>query len=261
MKRPLIIAHRGANRFATENTIPAFLKAREIGCDGVEFDVRLTKDNRVVVFHDEDLRRLFRIDEYTKDISYENLRKITDDKIPLLSDVLRVVKDMKLINIELKIDGRFSGILEEMVLKTVDSFDIYDRVLFSSFNPLSIGIIKKLRKRARIGFLFDKDAFYRELGAIIASFMGCESVNPQFKILNDFMMRHYREWGLKVFTWTADRKDDIREMMRLGVDGIITNRPESALKIRPQKIKDKSPELNPDFWEDENLCSSQTEER
>lgn len=259
MKRPLILAHRGANSFALENTIPAFIKAIRLGCDGVEFDVRLTRDNKVVVFHDEDLKRLFGIDELVRDISYENLKKITDNKVPLLDDVLLVVKDMRFINIELKIDGRFSGILEERVLKIVDTFEIYQKVLFSSFNPLSIGIIKRLRRNANTGFLFAKDAFYKELGAPIASFLKATSVNPEFCILNDFMMMHYREWGFKVFVWTVDKRDDISEMMRLGVDGIITNRPEIAMKVRSPKRLNKSPELDPKFWEDDDLCSSHRE--
>ncbi len=259
MKRPLIIAHRGANRFALENSITAFKKAVRLGCDGVEFDVRLTKDNKVVVFHDDDLKRLFQIEEIVRDVSYENLKRITGGKIPLLSEVLRVVKDMKFINIELKIDGRFSGVLEEQVLKITKPFDIYHKILFSSFNPLSIGLIKRLKRDANTGFLFDKDAFYKELGALLASFLKATSVNPQFNILNDFMMMHYREWGLSVYVWTVDNSEDIREMMRLGVDGIITNRPEIALKIRIPKQVSKSPELDPKFWEENNICSFQTE--
>ncbi len=249
MSRPLIIAHRGANSFAMENTIPAFLKAVKLGCDGVEFDIRLTRDNEVVVFNDDDLKRLFGIDEVVREISYPKLKELTDNKVPLLDDVLKVVAPLKFINIELKIDGKFSGILEEKTIKIVEKNNLFEKVLFSSFNPLSIGIIKKLRKDAKIGFLFDKDAFYKELGAIIASFLKSESVNPQFSILNDFMMLHYREWGLKVFTWTVDNKEDVINMMRLGVDGIITNRPERFLRLRTLKKRKKLSELDPVFWE------------
>lgn len=254
MRRPLIIAHRGANRFATENTLPAFKKAIDLGCDGVELDVRLTRDNRVVVFHDDKLLRLFGIDEMVSELSYEKLRRLTDEKVPLLYDVLNVIKGMRFINIELKVDGKFSGVLEEQTLKVVKMFDISNRILFSSFNPLSIGIIRRLKKDVMTGFLFEKDAFYKELGAVVASFLGCVSVNPQFYILNDFMMMHYREWGLKVYVWTVDKKEDIKEMMRLGVDGIITNSPEVALKIKPPIKKSKSPELNTTFWEEKGIC-------
>lgn len=250
MKRPLIIAHRGANRFATENTLPAFKKAVSLGCDGVEFDVRLTLDNEVVVFHDESLKRIFGIDENVRDIPYKRLIKITDGKIPRLEEVLNVVKNMRLINIELKIDGKFSGVLEERVLNITKKFDIFDKILFSSFNPLTIGIIKRLKQDAITGLLFDSEAFYKELGSVLASFLQCQAINPEYKILNDFMLMHYREWGLKVFTWTVDKKRDILNMMRLGVDGIITNRPEIALRLKVPKQINKSLELNPEFWED-----------
>ncbi|MGB9599952.1 MAG: glycerophosphodiester phosphodiesterase, partial [Myxococcota bacterium] len=228
----------------------AFKKAAMMGCDGVEFDVRLTQDNEVVVFHDESLKRIFGIDENVRDISFERLKRITEGKIPRLRDALNVVKDMKFINIELKIDGKFSGILEERVLKITNEFDINKKTLYSSFNPLSIGIIKRLNRDAQTGFLFDGGAFYKELGALISSFLRCQSVNPEYRILNDFMMMHYREWGLKVYVWTVDKKADIIEMMRLGVDGIITNRPEIALKIRVPRRESKSSELNPEFWEE-----------
>ncbi|MCX7945101.1 MAG: glycerophosphodiester phosphodiesterase family protein [Deltaproteobacteria bacterium] len=251
MSRPLIIAHRGVNKSALENSIPAFRKAIDMGCDGIEMDVRLTRDNKVVVFHDEDLKRIFNIDESVKDISYENLKRVTDDKIPLLVDVLPIVRNMRFINIELKVDGKFSGVLEELVLKLVGQFDIYERVLFSSFNPLSIGLIKRLKKNARTAFLFAKDASYKELVSPIATLLGCEAVNPQFNIINEFMMLHYKEWGLKVYVWTVDKRENILEMMKLGVDGIITNRPDLALKVRVPKRIDKPSELDPKYWEED----------
>jgi len=250
MKRPLIIAHRGANSYALENTIPAFKKAVMLGCDGVEFDVRLTADNEVVVFHDETLSRLFGIDEPVHNVPFVRLQKITNENIPRLRDVLDVVRDMKIVNIELKIDGKFSGVLEEKVIKIVKSKGLLEKVLFSSFNPISLGILKKLENNAKIGFLFDRDAFYKELGALLSSFLKGESVNPHFSILNDFMMMHYREWGLSVYVWTVDKKSDIKEMMRLGVDGIITNKPEIALKIKPIVPHRVSRELDTSFWED-----------
>lgn len=249
MSRPLIIAHRGAHSYAMENTIPAFKRACEIGCDGVEFDVRLTRDNKVVVFNDKGLKRFFNIDEYIRDLSYAKLRELTEDRVPLLSDVLCLVRSLKLINIELKVDGIFSGILEERTLKIVNEYLPLNQVLFSSFNPLSIGLIKRMRHDARVGFLFDKDAFYKEMGAVVASFLRAESVNPQFEILNEFMMMHYREWGLKVFCWTVDKKEDVVRMMKLGVDGIITNSPERFIRLKAVRKKRLLTELDPVFWE------------
>lgn len=249
MNRPMIIAHRGACSFAMENTLPAFKKACEIGCDGLEFDVRLTRDNKVVVFHDEGLKRLFGIDEFVREISYAKLRELTEGRVPLLSDALDSIRSLRLINIELKIDGSFSGILEEMTIRAVRASGLFSQVLFSSFNPLSIGLIKRLRKDARVGFLFDKDAFYKEIGAVIASFLGSESIHPPFEILNEFMMLHYKEWGLKIFCWTVDRREDVLRMMRLGVDGIITNRPERFIGYRTIRKKRLSNELDPVFWE------------
>ena len=151
---PLIIAHRGASALAPENTLAAFRKAIEDGAEGIEFDVRLSKDGTAVVFHDADLKRIAGRDEKIIDLSFEELQKIdigswfnrvfprleneqfSNETIPTLQDVLDLLKDFRgLIYIELKCKEREVEPLAEAVCQgnqRVASFAKHNCQKFSS---------------------------------------------------------------------------------------------------------------------------------
>src|SRR4051812_24755536 len=101
--RPMIIAHRGASADEVENTLAAFKRAREQGADGVELDVMRCNSGEVVVFHDDDLRRLAHRDGNIRDLHWDELSKVdlSGQRIPLLSQVLEELGPLA-VNIELK---------------------------------------------------------------------------------------------------------------------------------------------------------------
>lgn len=146
-----IFAHRGASGDCPENTMPAFKKAIEDGADGIELDVQMTKDGRIVVIHDETLDRTTSLKGFVKDTAYDKIRtadaagKWKDAfkgvRIPLLSDVLRFAERADfLINIELKNSVfRYEG-MEEEVIKKVRYYGLEKRVIFSSFNHESLAV-------------------------------------------------------------------------------------------------------------------------
>ena len=111
-KKPLVWAHRGASKYAPENTRPAFQKAIEMGADGIELDVQMPKDNQCVVIHDEPIKRVSNGNAQVKDSTLEELREFDFGKgfteygkvqIPTLEEVLQlVVPSGRTINIELK---------------------------------------------------------------------------------------------------------------------------------------------------------------
>ena len=116
--QPIIFGHRGSPSYITENTIPSFEKALEQGVDGLEFDVRLTRDKKIVIFHDANLMRLCGINMKVKDLTYAELQthmlkkeknQTEETKIPLLDDLAPLLDRAGVINIEIKSDSMFNG--------------------------------------------------------------------------------------------------------------------------------------------------------
>lgn len=146
-----IFAHLGASGQFPENTMLAFEKGIEAGADGIELDVQLTKDGRIVVIHDERLNRTTSLKGFVKDTAYDEVKTAnaaaghdqaySDIKVPLLEDVLSwAVKKDFLINIELKNSViRYEG-MEEKVLEAVKRFNVEERVILSTFNHDSLAL-------------------------------------------------------------------------------------------------------------------------
>ena len=149
-----IYCHRGLfnNKKIVENTLPAFKTALKYNL-GIELDIRITKDNKIVVFHDSNVKRLTGVDKFVKDMTYEELKSLklldTDDTIPTLEDVLKLVEGKVLLLIEIKTAPK--GFLEKLNRLLID---YNGKVLLQSFNPF---IIKKIAsnslKRYKKGIL------------------------------------------------------------------------------------------------------------
>lgn len=135
-----LIAHRGIHGSTgpVENSMPAFRAAVEKGC-AIELDVQLTKDNKLVVFHDKKLKRMFGIDGNLSDLTYEELSKLklgsSSESAPLFSDVLAMVKGQTPILIEIKNEGT-TGVLESILYEELKSYS--GQYAVQSFNPFSL---------------------------------------------------------------------------------------------------------------------------
>lgn len=149
MKQPMVFGHRGASAYAPENTLPAFALAIEQGADGVELDVHLTRDNELVVIHDEDVRRTTNGTGLVKDYTLAELQALCADngmsgfaeaRIPTLQQVLDLIKPSNLlVNIELKTGILWYDGIEEKALHLVEQMGMQERVIWSSFNHYSVG--------------------------------------------------------------------------------------------------------------------------
>lgn len=147
-------AHRGLHdEKLPENSLPAFRAATEAGF-GIELDVRLTKDEVMVVFHDDDLKRMCGIDKRVDTLTYKELSEYTlldtEYKIPTLAEVLATVDGKVKLLIEIKEDAGNSRVSERLV----EELSGYNgKYIIESFNPLSLGVIKKLMPNVERGFL------------------------------------------------------------------------------------------------------------
>jgi len=241
----LIQAHRGASACCPENTLEAFAAAIEQGADGIELDVHLTKDGEIVVAHDARLERVSNGTGHINDHTLEELKSLDFGKllsngpvcrIPTLSEVFSLVKPSGLfVNVELKTTERQYPDLPAKLLALAGEYAMGERVIYSSFNHYSLKEIKTRDPKARIGLLY-------ELGMVdpwvYANYVGADAIHPHYFVIAALpeTVGRCHEHGVKVNVWTVDESDAVKLMLKCAVDGIITNKPETAVACRDGSI-------------------------
>lgn len=237
-----IIGHRGGAAGYPENTLASFKKAVELGADGVEFDVQLTKDGEVVVIHDELIDRTMSGSGLVKDHTLKELRQLSageffspefkEEKIPSLAEVLEVVRDLEVINIELKNFLPYPE-LEEKVLKLVEQFEITDQVIISSFNHYSLQKVKKLEPEIKTGCLL----MSKMINAADYAFKrGFEALHLHFLTADQKVIDKAHFMGLQLNVYTVNFPESVAELLEKEVDMIITDDLEMALQIREEGL-------------------------
>jgi len=237
MKRPLLLAHRGFSGKYPENSPLAFRMAVELtDADGFESDVHIAKDGTLVVFHDARVDRTSNGKGYIKDHTYEELMQLdigawknpefAGQHIWTLEQLLDFCGETKmLLNLELKNYEIFYTGLEQKVIDAISSRNMQDQVFVSSFNHLSMQEFKRLCPEIKTGLLYDKPmlSMDRYLEASNA-----DNIHPRYLLLQNQreLLPLFRRRGMRVHTWTVNDKADMQEMIRLGVDGIISNHPD-----------------------------------
>ena len=238
-RKPLVWAHRGASAVRPENTMPAFAEAVKMHADGIELDVQLSKDGRVVVCHDEKINRTSNKKGYVKDYTLAELKKFSFHngmkayagvRIPTLEEVLELIKDTDMtLNIELKTNKFFYEGIEEKVLAAVGKYGMAHRVIYSCFNHYTILNIMELSPEARTAFLVS-DGFIGLPDYAVSH--GVEALHPSKDILK---YPHFTEdcnaAGINVNVWTVNSVSDIKKCCEAGVNAVITNYPDRALSV------------------------------
>lgn len=237
--RPLVIAHRGASSEAPENTLAAFRKGLEIGVDGFELDVHMSKDGELVVIHDETVDRTTNGSGWIKDMTLSELEALdagswfdpsfNKEKIPTLKQVLELISDKsELINIELKSGLVIYPEIEHKVIETLREFNVMDKTIISSFNHYSLRTVKEVEPQVRTGILYMEGL----VGPwIYASRVPADALHPAFYLVVPEIVRNAQDAGLSVNVWTVDTADDMMRMVASGVDAVITNYPGEMLSL------------------------------
>jgi len=234
--RPLIIAHRGASAAAPQNTLAAFRRAMELGADGVELDVHLSADGVPVVMHN------LAVDETTDgtgQVTGKTLAELKEldagskfspqfvgERIPTLAQVFKALEGNLLVNVELK-DLSPKGVgLEAPVVEVVRQGGMEKKVLFSSFNPFTLRRIRLLAPNVPSGLLYAHDLPIYLRRAWLAPFTPHEARHPDFVMADERLVKWCRARRLRVNVWTVDEPAEMKRLIALGVDGIITNVPD-----------------------------------
>lgn len=236
-------AHRGFSAEYPENTMIAFEKAIEAGCEGIELDVHFTKDRKIVIIHDENIKRTGNKEGLVKDMTYDELSQVDfsykfKDKtgfcrIPLLTEYLDLVKDKNIItNIELKTGVYEYRGIEEEVYDLLEKYNLKDKVIISSFNHNSVMRMKAIDPEIKCGFL--SETWIINTGKYVRE-NHVEAYHPMFLMLTEEELADLKAHGCEINTWTVNEKEDILRMIDIEVDGIITNHPDRVRKLLKEK--------------------------
>jgi glycerophosphoryl diester phosphodiesterase len=228
----LKIGHRGAMGYAPENTLASFARALELGVDGIELDVHLCRSGETVVIHDSRVNRTTNGRGKVREMTIRELRELdagNGEHLLTLEEVLDFVDHRAFIDIELKAEG-VAGPVALTVDRYIESRGWKpEQFMITSFDHHELLRCHRLVPRIPFGpLLAAKPLDY----ARMAQAMKAGGIMPFFEFLDEQFVQDAHQRGLKVITWTVDRPDDIKKVMEMGVDGIISNFPDrlSGLK-------------------------------
>ncbi len=274
---PLIMAHRGAGGTLPENTLPSFARALKAGADVLELDVRITRDEQLVVFHDETNDRITEAQGRVGSLSFTELQKLDAGfrfsldrgktfpfrgrglKVPGLAEVLQAFPDVR-VNIDLKDpDPRGAEFLSDLIRRT----GAEQRVLCASFHT---NVLQRFRElEPNVVTSASKSEVVR---FIVASFLGAQRLlhygfdalqvpfhRGGIRLVTSRMIRHAHRLGLPVHVWTINEPDTMLRLLELGVDGIVTDFPDRFLAVRNRWMKKRNLGAPDTYTDDSDLVN------
>jgi glycerophosphoryl diester phosphodiesterase len=245
MSKTKIIGHRGAKGHYPENTMLGFTKAVEMGADGIELDVHMSNDKKLVVMHDETLDRtttdrglikdwkIFGLKNVKTGVKFRNMSKYNHtwhrERVPELFEVLALfAKENTLLNVELKTDVYDYEGIEREVHHTVKTRGMLDRVIFSSFNLDTLDRLKKHDPNVRISYLVN------ELPEDYEQMMETHDFEAYHLRVDSALknMEALKKNGIFFRIWTVNEREHMEQFIDAGVRAIITDYPDLALSLR-----------------------------
>jgi glycerophosphoryl diester phosphodiesterase len=232
----IIYAHRGARGYTPENTMTAFYRANQLKADGIELDVQTTKDGKIVICHDHDIDRTSNGKGWIKDFTLAELKKLdfgswfdpsfAGEKIPTFTEFFEwYVTTPLLLNIEIKNGPVVYGGIEEEIVAIMKSlapkeFDLYGRIIISSFYHPSLLKVKKLDEEFKTGVLF-ADRMVNVLN--LAEQTSADYLHPLWHYLEPEWVESARAVGIGVNSYTVNKRDEFDFVRPMNINGIFTD--------------------------------------
>ena len=223
----LAFAHRGGNEFAPENSFRAFKSAVDIGYKYLETDVHLTKDGFLIAFHDDTLDRVTDKSGLIRDLTLSEIKKAKiagTDEIPLLSELLNSFTDC-FFNIDCKVDETV-----QPLINLINNKDFINRVCIGSFSQKRINFIRKsLGKEVKTSMgpaevILSKFLSYTSLGYNFkSSYTSIPIRRYGINLLDERNINYLKSNNQKVIAWTINDEDQMKMLINIGVDGIMTD--------------------------------------
>lgn len=241
---PLILAHRGANKVAPQNTVPAFKKALEFNADGIETDVHLTKDGEIVICHNYTVDDTSNGKGYIDEMTFAELRKLdfgsyfskdfSGVTLPTLRELLDLVKEMSLINIEIKAP-RADNDLVKRVIEEIHKYKIEENSIISCFNPECIRQAKEIDCNIKTALLYEDDDLGKEIRKFgVADYckqLNANAAHPHRNLITREEITALHNYGMAVNPWTVNLEEDILRLTEWGCDALISDVPDFCRKV------------------------------
>ncbi len=234
MSKPLTIwrdfwrcAHRGASGWAPENTLAAMHLALQMGANSLELDVHLSSDHEPVVLHDDTLDRTTNGSGLVRQYSLVELQTLdagswfgaefSGEKLPTLKQVIDQTGKARL-NIEIK-GGADTAIVAEAVVAQIRANKAEKRSLVTSFDEQALQAVKQIAPQMPVGLI----AFNRRPDLLAGDW---EAVSCHYEFVDEPFVRAVRDSGKHLLVWTVNEIDEMRRLLNLDVDGMISNYPD-----------------------------------
>lgn len=236
--RTLTFGHRGVRASAPMNTLPSFEMAAAMGAHGVEFDVRRSKDGVLVIVHDATIDGTSNGHGAVESLTFAALReldfgawmdsKYVGARIPTLDEVFETIGARLLMNVEIKSEHLSGGGIEAQVADTIARHNLGDRILVSSFNPLTVRRCAKVMPDILRGLLLESATPFARTRLLAT--LQIQALHPYYPFIDAEYVAQSRTLGLAVNTWTVNDPADALRLRDLGVSAIITDRPDVILE-------------------------------
>ena len=225
-----IFAHRGASGYAPENTLAAIKKAIEMKADGIEIDIQLTKDGKIVVIHDWKVDRTTTGRGFVYELDFDYIRSLDAGQwytkdfigeiIPTLEEVLNILPNDMMLNIEIKDTARKHSNIEEKMLEVLKKYpEKFDNII------VKIKRLQELEPKLKLALLTDSE-FIEIEKYLSTNGLNSYSYHPEINLVSKEDVEILHKKGIKVFVWTVNKEEDLAYLVKLGVDGVITNYPD-----------------------------------
>jgi glycerophosphoryl diester phosphodiesterase len=229
----LVVSHRGAMGHAPENTMASFRKGYELKADMIELDIQMSKDRELVVIHDGDVSRTTGGKGHIRDMTMEDIRSLEagshfssafkGEKIPILREVLSWAKDKIPLAIEIKGDPQPAEGIEERLVTLLQEYNMINRVMVISFHHASLKRLKEMEPSVATGIIY-----YAALvdTVAVARAAKADSIHPGWKFCTASMIEKVHRAGLAVYAWAANDEEEMKHLIKMGIDAIGTNYPD-----------------------------------
>jgi len=233
-----IFAHRGASGTHPENTLAAFSEALCIGVDGIEFDVHLSKDEELIIMHDERVDRTtdgtgtiinLTLEELKRLSAHVRFDEFTGEHIPTLSETLALITGDVMLNVHVKAYDYSRDVITQKVVEELSERQLWHRAFIAS-DAETIALAKRLNQSAvlcnltRQGNPIEYVEFSKQLG--------CSILQPSRSATTPELVEIAHANGMQVNVFYADEVEDMRRLIELGVDGILTNFPAKLKEVK-----------------------------
>jgi glycerophosphoryl diester phosphodiesterase len=219
----LKVGHRGARAYEVENTLESYKKAIALGANAIELDVRMSRDGRLVVIHDESLKRVFGMDLLVGGATLKELKESSGGRMPTLDEALALIDGkVEKVLVEIKEAG-----YERKVLAAVRKAKLKDRAIIVSFHEEALSSVREADGKVETGLIYARYKSTEYKNPMDAALkLNAQYLIPIYKFTHTKNVSDAHRNGLKVIVWTINTVEEAKEYKAKGVDGIATDKPD-----------------------------------